>query len=152
MTDGPKLIVPGGRLVVSLTDLIEDYDGIVDACRAQRIAMGVTQLEMDDLAKFPSGYCGKLESFRGGEGRTASAKALPLWFAATGLRLARVYVEPVEVEGPRRTPVELARRPRWSDEVVEIRPQLRNLRRTSNRRPGEPRAKPQMGLLDDDEP
>ena len=118
MTDGPKLIVPGGRLVVNLSDLILTYDDIVDACRAQRIAMGMTQLDLDDAAKFPSGYTGKLESFRGGQGRVAGAKAFPLWFQATGLRLARVYVEPVPVEGKRRTNIELARRPRWGDPSV----------------------------------
>lgn len=61
------------------------YDGLVEALIARRHALGWTQLELDERAGFQSGYTGKLENWRGPQGRVAGSVTMPLWLQALGI-------------------------------------------------------------------
>lgn len=68
-----------------------DYAGLVAACRARRIQLGMSQLEVDDRAGLPSGYCGKIEISATNPGarnsRSIGKDSLPLLLGALGLEM-----------------------------------------------------------------
>lgn len=61
------------------------YDGFVAALIARRHALGWSQLELDERAGFQSGYSGKLENWRGPQGRVAGSITMTLWLQALGI-------------------------------------------------------------------
>lgn len=68
------------------------YDGFVAALIARRHALGWSQLELDERAGFQSGYSGKLENWRGPQGRVAGSITMTLWLQALGIGFVPVAI------------------------------------------------------------
>lgn len=78
---------------VTLT--VRTYDDLIGALRDQRRKLGISQLELDDLAGWSSGYSGKLElGYR--KGGRGIGKLLPAWLRALGVQLAVIVPAGVE--------------------------------------------------------
>lgn len=70
---------------------LDDFDGLIGVLRARRIAMGLSQLALEDKAGLTGGYVGKLEGSVGKpNSRSIGRESLPLLLGALGLRLAVV--------------------------------------------------------------
>lgn len=68
------------------------YEALIATLRARRIALGLSQLAVDDLAGLPSGYCAKIEisisNPNAKNARSIGRESLPLMLGALGLELA----------------------------------------------------------------
>jgi hypothetical protein len=71
-------------------DTVSDYQGLVGLLRRRRVELGLSQLEIDDIAGFQSGYCSKLEQPSRDYGRQARWPTLEWWLGALGVGLALV--------------------------------------------------------------
>ena len=121
-----------GSGVIDETREVRTYDDLVAALIARRHALKWSQAELDQRAGFQDGYSAKLERFDGPQGRVAGAMALPLWMETLGISFLVVDHAPTraarerlaEVERPRVSGADLARRPRLSsaDQVNDTRP------------------------------
>jgi hypothetical protein len=89
---------------------IATYDDLVRYLIARRKALGMTTLELDERAGFPTGYSTKLENWKGPQGRVAGSTSMALWFEALGVKLRPIADEPAKVERPRLNGADLARR------------------------------------------
>jgi len=69
------------------------YNELCQLLAMQRIALGMTQRELDQLAGFQDGYTGKLETGTRPKGRTIGSRLLPMWLGALGVRLAIVPID-----------------------------------------------------------
>lgn len=69
---------------------IVGYDALVNALIARRHQLGWSQLELDERAGLQSGYTGKLEAWRGPQGKVAGVTSLPRWLQALGLAFVPV--------------------------------------------------------------
>jgi transcriptional regulator with XRE-family HTH domain len=134
---------------VDAAPLIGGYRDLVEALIARRHALGVSQLELEELAGLSSGFVSHLESWNRPHGRRAGDVTLTLWLGALGLGLRLVEVRPGR--GTLRAEVHCGRdrrEPRQEDaasvrvaervlapEPVQLRPRLRNMRQSIARRP-----------------
>lgn len=64
-----------------------NYRGIVSALIARREALGLSQLEVDELAGLQPGYCGKCEKPSTSYGRIMGEMSFPILMQALGLTL-----------------------------------------------------------------
>lgn len=68
------------------------YEALIATMRARRIALGLSQLVVDEIAGLPSGYCGKIEASltnpTAKNARSIGRESLPLMLGALGLELA----------------------------------------------------------------
>ena len=68
------------------------WDALIATFRARRIEMGLSQLDVDDLAGIASGYTGKLEASltnpAAKNARSIGRESLPLMLGALSLRLS----------------------------------------------------------------
>lgn len=68
------------------------YEALIAQMRARRIALGLSQLAVDEIAGLPSGYVGKVEASltnpTAKNARSIGRESLPLMLGALGLELA----------------------------------------------------------------
>ena len=68
------------------------WDALIATFRARRIELGLSQLDVDEMAGLASGYCGKLEASltnpSAKNARGIGRESLPLMLGALGLELA----------------------------------------------------------------
>lgn len=68
------------------------YDALIAQMRARRIALGLSQLAVDEIAGLPSGYVGKIEASltnpAAKNARSIGRESLPLMLGALGLELS----------------------------------------------------------------
>lgn len=85
-------------LAAELTDvaMAETYRELIDHISARRRELGLSCLELDDLAGLPQGYSSKLECYPARHNRSLGIVSLPAILTALGLRMAVVKVEPPE--------------------------------------------------------
>ena len=81
--------------MTTILDEIRDYPSLQAALRRRREQLGLSQLDLDHVCGWPSGYCGKIEARPGygaerGNFRALGPQSLPELLAALGLRLAIV--------------------------------------------------------------
>lgn len=93
LQDPPTKFLPVGGVRGVSAGVAEDYVELVGLLRRRRQDLGLTQLEVDHLAGFQDGYCGKLEV----EARRATGPTLGWWAGALGVGLVLV-----ELRRPRR--------------------------------------------------
>lgn len=74
--------------------MIEDYEGLIEAIKRRRQALGLRQLAMDERTGLPDGYQGKLECGM----KHFGPMSLPLVLGALGLKL---IVVPGDVVPPK---------------------------------------------------
>lgn len=78
--------------------LCRDYRGLMGALKARRLALGWTQLEVDERAGLQDGYTGKLEAWDRDNGRRLGPLSMGLLLEALGVSLLVVELCP---PGPR---------------------------------------------------
>ncbi|QRG09265.1 hypothetical protein EZH22_14000 [Xanthobacter dioxanivorans] len=71
-----------------------DYRGLMDALKARRVALGFTQMEVDDRAGLQDGYTGKLEAWDRDSGRRLGPVSLELLLVALDVQIALVELRP----------------------------------------------------------
>lgn len=72
---------------------IREYGDLIDALRARRKALGLSQRELDDRAGLQEGYTSKLEAWRSHSGRGLGPASLPRILQALGIGIAVIEVE-----------------------------------------------------------
>jgi len=77
-------------LEVSMADT---YGDLVRQIASRRKELGLTSLDVDDLAGLPDGYVSKLECYPARHHRTLGIVSLPVLMQTLGLRLAVVKVD-----------------------------------------------------------
>lgn len=76
---------------------IREYGDLIEALRARRKALGISQLELDDRAGLSDGYTAKLEAWRNRRiGKGLGPVSLPLILEALGIGI--VFVDIPETE------------------------------------------------------
>lgn len=71
-----------------------NYRGLMNALKARRMDLGLSQLEVDDKAGLQDGYCGKLEAWDRDGGRRWGPVSLDLLLGAYDLGIALVEIRP----------------------------------------------------------
>lgn len=74
--------------------LCPTYRTLMDALKARRLALGYTQLEVDERAGLQDGYCGKLEAWDRDSGRRLGPVSFDLVLEAYGLAAVLVETRP----------------------------------------------------------
>ena len=67
--------------------VVTTYQGLIDALRARRESLGMSQLDLDYSAGFQENYTSKLEAWQSTSGRGLGTLSLPLILGALGLEL-----------------------------------------------------------------
>jgi transcriptional regulator with XRE-family HTH domain len=73
---------------------VRDYPTLVEALKARRQALGLTQAEVDDLAGLQDGYTGKIEQPRQNFGRIMGDLSFRLLLATYGVKLIVAEIKP----------------------------------------------------------
>lgn len=69
-----------------------NYYELVELLRMRRIRLGLPQLEVDQIAGFQDGYCGKLEKPLSSYGRHARWQILEYWMETLGVQIVLLPV------------------------------------------------------------
>ena len=64
-----------------------DYQGLIAALRSRRMALGMSQIDVDYCAGLQENYTSKLEAWQSPSGRGLGALSLPLVLGALGLEM-----------------------------------------------------------------
>jgi hypothetical protein len=76
---------------------VRRYEDIPEAVRRRREELGLSQLEVDEIAGTQTGYCGKVEQPRKSYGRIMGDLAFQLIMTALGLKMVVVETDPSRV-------------------------------------------------------
>lgn len=77
---------------LELLAFCRDYRGLMDALKARRVALGFTQLEVDERSGLQDGYTGKLEAWDRDSGRRLGPVSMELLLGALGLQIALMEI------------------------------------------------------------
>lgn len=72
--------------------ICRDYRALMDALKARRAALGMTQMDVDARAGLQDGYTGKLEAWDRDSGRRLGPVSMELLLGALGLEIALVEI------------------------------------------------------------
>lgn len=83
-----------GLCVNYLKKTATNYYELVDLLRSRRVSLGVSQLEIDEIAGLQTGYTGKLEKPQSSYGRHARWDTLEWWLGALNVGIQVVPLHP----------------------------------------------------------
>ncbi|WP_024279348.1 hypothetical protein [Xanthobacter sp. 126] len=113
--------------------ICRDYRQLMDVLKARRLALGFTQMEVDERSGLQDGYTGKLEAWDRDSGRRLGPVSMALLLQALGLELAVLEARrpaPTPIPDPDQLVLPLAggEMRRWTDQDFQRLPG-RNRRR-----------------------